>query len=179
MLLCQSILHTDSQPPTIEDLLIDLEDALTASTSGPSSTVTSSINAAANEIIKPLSLHEAGWLARAIREKVEKDRENLSESMEQELNVRLLPYHSSSRHRIVPIGIFSYTQYSTSALLVKSAPSASWPCTRSSPRSPPFAAPTLVKPNSQSGMRSSFTLGKTATAETEDLRKVKGIWSRT
>ncbi|KAH8102418.1 hypothetical protein BXZ70DRAFT_928500 [Cristinia sonorae] len=73
----------DDPPETIDNLLMELEDSVPT----PASiSTTSSIPVAANEIIKSASVHEAGWLARAIRAKVEKDRENLIDNMERELN---------------------------------------------------------------------------------------------
>ncbi|THH27674.1 hypothetical protein EUX98_g6517 [Antrodiella citrinella] len=78
-----------SQPSSIEDLLIDLEDALTVPASATTSTTTTT--AAANDIVKSVSTVEAGWLARAIREKVEKDREGFGERMKEELDVCVFP----------------------------------------------------------------------------------------
>lgn len=61
---------SDSPPDRIDDFLCDLEE-------GPD----------ANSIIKRTTSTEAGWLARAIREKCQRDREALHEGIARELNV--------------------------------------------------------------------------------------------
>ncbi len=66
--------ETASPPDHIDDLLCDLED-------GPD----------ANEVIRRTTPTEAGWLARAIKEKCEKDRECMHEDVTRELDVRSSP----------------------------------------------------------------------------------------
>lgn len=63
----------DSPPDNIEDLYDELEGA-----------------AAAGPILARLSVNEAGWLARFMREKVEKDRERAGEDIERELKVSVV-----------------------------------------------------------------------------------------
>lgn len=59
-----------SAPDHIDDLLFELEE-------GPS----------ANDVLKRVTAAEAGWLARAIRDKIRKERECQGEDVSKELNV--------------------------------------------------------------------------------------------
>ncbi len=61
----------ESPPSQIDDLLLDLEDPAKA-------------NATIKRILLP---KEAGWLARAVREKCMKDRERMHDEIERDLNV--------------------------------------------------------------------------------------------
>lgn len=64
------IYHADSPPDHVEDLYEDLENT---SELGP--------------ILARLTPEESGWLARYVRAKIEKDREQAGEEIEQELKV--------------------------------------------------------------------------------------------
>ena len=62
----------------MEDILLELEEACTNPTGHESP----------GAIIGRVTRTEAGWLARAIREKLIKDKENMAEEIEKELQVR-------------------------------------------------------------------------------------------
>lgn len=74
----------DFPPDSVDDLLFALEETCT----NPSP------NESPNAIITRTTREEAGWLACAIREKLVKDRENMSEEIDRELQVRC----NTSRH---------------------------------------------------------------------------------
>ncbi|EKM61613.1 uncharacterized protein PHACADRAFT_248310 [Phanerochaete carnosa HHB-10118-sp] len=71
----------DTQPDTIDDLLCTMEDALT----------TPQPYECPQDIVSRTSRAEAGWLARAMREKIANDRENMAEEIEIELQTECPP----------------------------------------------------------------------------------------
>lgn len=77
MRLMLHIVSIDSPPDTIDDLLWSLEEACTSASPSESP----------QAIIARTTREEAGWLARAIREKISKDRENMGDEIEKELQV--------------------------------------------------------------------------------------------
>jgi breast cancer 2 susceptibility protein len=70
-------LRLDSPPNTVEDMLLALEESCTSASCHESSSA----------IIARTTRAEAGWLARAIRNKLAQDRENISEDIQIELQV--------------------------------------------------------------------------------------------
>ncbi|CAL1694441.1 unnamed protein product [Somion occarium] len=75
----------ESPPDHIEDLIVELEDAPNA-----------------NEIFKSLNPIEAGWLAQALQQKVDKDRERFFESIDQELNA-VCPPRQVRNFRVIQV----------------------------------------------------------------------------
>lgn len=80
MLKLYLCLPVDYPPDTVDDLLYALEEACANSTGHEN----------VKDIIARTSQKEAGWLSRAVREKLTRDRENLSEEIEQKLQVSCL-----------------------------------------------------------------------------------------
>jgi hypothetical protein len=71
--------QTDTPPSYIDSLYDDLEDASNG-----------------RSVLTRLTPVESGWLARFIRDKIEKDRERAGDEIEQELKVIMFTYASSS-----------------------------------------------------------------------------------